>query len=391
MTRLPLALLVAALLFCGVPAGVAAEKELGVEWFIYVGTQTGGASQAKGIYLFKMRTSDDPNIPEFVTMTPLGLVAETPSPSFLELDSKRRLLFCVNESDDGAVSSFSIDPVSGKLAPLSRRPSKGAGPCHLALDRDGKYLLVANNRSGNVAVLPVSADGKLGEATDVKQHAAKSANPGHPQAPHPHGVAFSPDNQFAFVCDVGLDQVLSYKFDAQAGKLIANDPAFVALKPGAGPRHLVFRPDGKFAYVANELASTVTAFGYDAKAGALKELQTLSTLPGYFDGTNTVSEIGLHPSGKYLLASNCGHHSVVLFSIDAAEGTLTYIEDQSTYGTMPRHFGMDTPGKHVAVANQESGSLLILRAPENARVKPAGNVVPTPSPTCARFLARPAN
>jgi len=383
------ALLTAALL-CALSSGAAARKELGVESFIYVGTHTG--EKAKGIYLFRMRTSDDPDIPEFVTTTPLGLVAETPNPTFFELDPKRRLLFCVNELDQfegkksGSISAFAIDPASGKLTLLNQRPSAGAGPCHLVLDREGKHLLTANYNGGSVSVLPVGPDGKLGDATDVRQHTGKSVHPTRQQSPHPAGVAISPDNQFAFVCDLGLDQVMTYRFDTGTGKLTPHEPPFAPLKPGAGPRRLVFRPDGKFAYVVNELNSTVTAFAYDSKAGALKELQTISTLPEYFDGTNTAAEIGVHPSGKYLLASNCGHHSVVLFSIDSDKGTLTYIEDQSTYGTMPRHFGMQASGKHFVVANQDSDSILILRAPEDARVKPGGNVVPALSPACAKFF-----
>ena len=79
----------------------------------------------------------------------------------------------------------------------------------------------------------------------------------------------------------------------------------------------------------------------------------------------------MHPSGKYLLVANCGHNSVVLFGIEAANGTLTYVEDQSTYGTMPVHFGMDATGKHFAVANRDSGSLLILRRPRAAGSNPA--------------------
>jgi 6-phosphogluconolactonase len=342
-----------------------------------------------------MTTSSNPDIPEFVTMKAQGLVAETPNPTFIELDPKRRLLFAVNEIDSfagkksGSVSAFAIDPASGKLTLLNQRPSLGAHPCHLALDRERKHLLVANCNGGNVAVLPVAADGKLGEATDVRQHTGKSVHPERQQAPHPNGVAFSPDNRFAFVCDLGLDRVLAYRFDARAGKLAPHEPPFTKLKPGAGPRHLVFRPDGKFAYVINELDSTVTAFAYDAKAGTLKELHSLSTLPGYYDGPNRGAEIGVHPSGKFLYASNCGHNSVVLFSIDAAKGTLTYLEDQSTYGTMPVHFGIDTPGKHLVVANRESGNILILRAPENARVKPGGNVVKMPAAACAVFMAPP--
>jgi 6-phosphogluconolactonase len=360
-------------------------SELGVPWWIYVGTQPG--PESKGIYLFQMKTSTNPDIPEFVTMKAQGLVAETESPTFLEVDAGRRLLFAVNELDSfqgkksGAVSAFAIDPASGKLGLLNQRPSMGARPCHLALDRTRKHLLVANCEGGNVAVFPVAADGKLGEATDVRQHAGKSVRP--------QGVTFSPDNRFAFVCDRGQDRIFTYRFDAGAGKLTPHQPAFVAVKAGAGPRHLVFRQDARFAYSINELDSTVTAFSYDAKAGVLKELQALSTLPGYYDGPNRGAEIGLHPSGKYLYASNCGHNSVVLFSIDAAKGTLTYLEDQSTYGTMPIHFGIDTPGKHLVVANRESGNILILRAPENARVKPGGNVVKMPAAACAVFVAPP--
>jgi 6-phosphogluconolactonase len=381
-------------------------KELGVESFIYVGTHNtseavpkiaehaGRKTTAKGLYLFKMRTSDDPNIPEFVTVTPLGLLDEVENPSYLELDAKRRLLYCTSDTidaagkTDGSVCSYSIDASSGKLTKLSRASSAGAGPSHLAVDASGKYLLVANSRSGNVAILPIDANGELGEATDITQHADSSADSNRRKLPRPSGVAFSPDNQFAFVCDAGLDRIFVYRFDANTGKLTPHDPAFIGTKAGAGPRRLLFHQKGKFAYVAHELDSTVSAFSYDAATGVLKELQTLSTLPGYYDGSNTVAEIGLHPSGKNLLVSNCGHNSIVLFNIDTTEGTLTYVEDQSTYGKTPRHFGIDATGKHTVVANYDSDNILILRSPENARVKPAGNVIETPSPTCAKFLPK---
>jgi 6-phosphogluconolactonase len=279
-----------------------AGKDLGIPWWIYVGTYTG--EKSKGIYLFHMKTSENPDIPEFVTMTPAGLVAETPNPSFIAIDARRRLLFCVNETDSfegkksGAVSAFAIDPASGKLTLLSQRASRGAHPCHLALDGEGKHLLVANYNGGSVAVFPIGPDGKLGEATDVRQHTGKSVHPQRQQGPHPQGVTFSPDNQFVFVCDLGLDKVLTYRLDSRSGKLAPHQTAFTAFKPGAGPRHLVFRPDGKFAYVVNELRSTVTALAYDAKAGALKELQTLSTLPAYYDGPTGRRRSGCIPPGS---------------------------------------------------------------------------------------------
>jgi 6-phosphogluconolactonase len=178
-----------------------------------------------------------------------------------------------------------------------------------------------------------------------------------------------------------------YRFDADQGKLLSHDPAFATLKPGAGPRHMAFRPDGRFTYVINELDSTITAFAYNAEAGKLTELQTISTLPPHFNGSNSTAEIAVHPSGKYVYGSNRGHESVVLFEIDDDAGTLTYVEEQSTGGKTPRHFGLDRKGEHLIIANQNTDTLLACRIDGgNGRLKPSGELVDSPSPVCVVFL-----
>jgi 6-phosphogluconolactonase len=287
----------------------------------------------------------------------------------------------------GAVSSFSVDASGGKLTLLNQRPSMGTGPCHITMDKDGRNLLVANYGSGSVAVLPVAADGRIAEATSVVQHTGKSVHPQRQTGPHAHCVTLDPANRFAFVCDLGLDRVMSYRFDAQAGKIVANDPAFAAVKAGSGPRHMVFRPDGRFAYVINELTSTVTVFSYDATAGRLTEVQTLSSLPEYYDGPNSGAEIAIHPSGKWVYASNRGNNTVVLFNVDGEKGTLTYVEEQGTGGKTPRHFGVEPSAKHLAIANQDTDQLLACRIdPGNGRLKPSGVFAECPSPACVKFL-----
>jgi 6-phosphogluconolactonase len=193
-------------------------------------------------------------------------------------------------------------------------------------------------------------------------------------------VTLDPANRFAFVCELGLDKVMTYRFDVQLGKLTPAEPAFTALKPGAGPRHMAFRPYGHFAYVINELNSTITAFAYLSKTGVLKELQTISTLTPYYDGPNSAAEIGINPSGKYLYASNRGNETIVLFEIDRDKGTLTYIEEQNTGGKTPRHFGIEPSGKHLAIANQDSNIA------GNGRLKPSGVFAEAPSPACVKFL-----
>jgi 6-phosphogluconolactonase len=200
-------------------------------------------------------------------------------------------------------------------------------------------------------------------------------------------VTFDPAGRLRFVCDLGLDKVMIYRFDSEHRKLAPHEPAFASVKAGAGPRHMAFRPDGRFAYVINELNSTITAFAYDAEAGKLTEVQTVSTLPPHFDGSNSTAEIAVHPSGKYVFGSNRGHESVVLFEIDKDAGTLSYVEEQSTGGKTPRHFGLDRKGEHLIIANQNTDTLLVCRIDSgNGRLKPSGVFVDSPSPVCVVFL-----
>ncbi len=359
---------------------------------VYVGTYTGEPTKSKGIYLFWLRTGGN-EVSQNTTLVPLGVAAETESPSFLTLDLKRRLLFCANETDSfngkpgGGVSAFSIDPTTGKLKLINQQSSMGNGPCHVVLDKAGKNLFVANYDSGSVAVLPVSTDGHLGEASCVIQDTGNGPNHARQKGPHAHCVTLSPDNRFAFVCDLGTDKVMIFKFDAEHGQLTPNDPPFVQVKPGAGPRHLVFHPNGKFAYLINEIGSTISAFAYDDKTGALKELQTVSSLPGDYHGPNKAAEIGIAPSGKFLFASNRGHETIVLFAIDSDKGTLNWVEEQNTGGKTPRHFGIQPSGEHLAICNQDSNTVLVCGIdPGDGHLKPSGVFADVPSPACAVFL-----
>jgi 6-phosphogluconolactonase len=379
--------LAAALLAIGLGGSAFAAND----WLVYVGTYTGGRTGSEGIYLFRLQTTGL-EVSQNITLVPLGLAAATPSPSFLALDAKRRLLFAVNEISQfegdraGSVTSFRIER-DGKLTELSRRSSRGAGPCHLALDPAGTHVVVANYNDGSVSALPIDDDGKLGEATDVVHHRGKSVNPQRQEGPHAHCVTFDPAGKIALVCDLGLDQVLAYDYDAVAGKLAPHDPPFTATKPGAGPRHMAFRPDGKFAYVINELDSTITAYAYDAERGALRDVQTISTLPPYYDGPNSTAEIAVHPSGKFLYGSNRGNETVVLFEIDKDSGELTYVDEQYTGGKTPRNFCIQPTGKHLVVANQGTNTLLACRIEaENGRLLPSGVYADAPSPVCVVFL-----
>jgi 6-phosphogluconolactonase len=365
------------------PSAAVAKGAAG-EYLVYVGTYTGQKSKGIYAYRFNARTG---------SVTALGVAGETANPSFLAIHPRRKYLYAVNEVDDfagghtGAVSAFALDAKTGKLTFLNRVASRGAYPCYLVVDSTGQNVLVANYGSGTVAVIRLAKDGHLGAASSVIQHSGSSVDRARQEGPHAHSINLSADNRFAIAADLGLDELLVYRFDAERGTLQATNPPFAKVNPGAGPRHFAFHPSGRFAYVISEMQSTVTAFAYDPARGALRELQTLSTLPEGFAGQNDAAEVRVHPSGKFLYGSNRGPDSIALYTIDPERGTLTPAGHTSTQGKTPRNFNLDPTGTYLFAANQDTDNVVIFRVdPGTGHLTPTGQVLSVPSPVCVRFV-----
>jgi 6-phosphogluconolactonase len=355
-------------------------------YFMYVGTYTQEGSTSKGIYVYRYNQANS-------QLTSIGLAAQTTNPSFLAVHPNHRFLYAVNEignyknQKSGGVSAFAIDDVTGKLTLLNEVASGGADPCYITVDKTGKFVLVANYTGGSVSVFPVLKDGSLGEASAFVQHTGHGTNPKRQEGPHAHSIDLSPDGRFAIVDDLGLDETLVYKFDSAKGSLTLNDPPFAKADAGAGPRHFALHPNGKFAYVIHEMGSTISVFDYDAAGGALHPLQTISTIPKGFAGQNDAAEIEVHPSGKFLYASNRGHDSIAVFAIDPSKGTLTLIEYVPTKGQSPRNFQIDPTGWLLFAANEKSDNIIIFRInAQTGRLTPTGKVLDISQPVCVKFV-----
>jgi 6-phosphogluconolactonase len=357
------------------------------ETLVYFGTYTGPKSQ--GIYVSRFDAATG-------RLSAPELAAATPSPSFLALHPNGRFLYAVNELDEfhgekaGSVTAFAIDAATGRLKQLSEASTKGPGPCHLSLDRTGRHLFVANYGGGSIAVLPVRANGTLGAATSFIQHTGHGANKEHQEAPHAHDIALDPANRFALVADLGLDKLLVYGFDAAAGTLTPTPVGFAASKPGAGPRHFDFHPGGRLVFSLNELSLTLTSYRYDPAAGALTEIQTTSTLPAGVSVASNFSgaELRVHPSGRFVYASNRGHDSIAVFSVEGDKGTFQLVEVVPTGGKMPRNFTIDPTGAYLLAANQGSDSVVVFRIdPKTGRLTRTDASVPVVAPVCVTFAA----
>jgi 6-phosphogluconolactonase len=257
----------------------------------------------------------------------------------------------------------------------------------VSLDKDGRFVLVANYDGGSVATFEIEPDGSLSLAKGFVQHSGSGTDKERQEGPHAHWIGVSPENRFALVADLGLDDVLVYKFDDVQGKLTPHSPPYTQVKAGSGPRHLAFAPNGKFAYLVTEMASTVVAFSWNAEKGTLNTLQTLPMLPKDYSGVKEAAEITVHPNGKFVYASNRGSaNSIAAYKVDGAKGTLTPIGIFPTGGKIPRHFTIDPTGQFLIAANADSDNLVTMKIDENTgALTPTGKEVSVPSPQCVTF------
>ncbi len=367
----------------------------------YVGTYTGEAENrgnGEGIYLVEMDAQTG-------RLSQPRLVAQTPSPSWLDFDPRRGHLYALNEISDyqgrnGSLSAFAIDAGSGMLHAINTVSSASAQPAYLSLDATRDFVFVANYGGGGIAVLPVQGDGSLGRAIDVHQdsdsvgaqHATSAprgsfAISGHDK-PHAHMIAADPHNRFVLATDLGQDRIYVYRFDAARGKLrpSAGTP-HVALPSGDGPRHFVFHPNGRWLYSLQEEASSIAFFHYDGERGALAHIETISSLPAGFAGSNFASEIAVSKDGRFLYAANRLHDTITVCAI-SPDGRIRYAGEASTMGDYPRSFRMDPSGRFLYVCNQKSDCLTSFRVNrETGLLTFTGEYTPVGSPACMLFFS----
>ena len=351
----------------------------------------------RGIHLFQVDRSSG-------ALTPSGVYELGTSPSCLALNAAGTRLYSANETDrmgkdnEGTISAFAINRTDGKLTLLNTVPSGGAGPTYVSIHPSGKFLLVANYFGGSVAVLPILSDGRLGPATDVKQDngnvgpkKATNAPPGsfafsgHDRT-HAHMIQADASGRFVLHVDLGLDQILVWKFDEGRGVLVANDPPSISLPPGDGPRHLFFHPNGRWCYSLQEEGSTIVLFDYDSAKGRLTSRQTISSLPPGFTGSNFCSEILVSGDGRFVYAGNRLHDSVGIFSV-GRNGALTFVAEEWTRGNYPRSFSFDPTGQFFYVCNQRADNVTVFRVNRRTgKLTFTGQYTPVGNPSHIVFL-----
>jgi 6-phosphogluconolactonase len=360
-------------------AAALAGPALAADLFVYFGSHGKGPNIGFSLAHFDTETG---------RLTTPVFLQEAVAPAYFIIRPDGTRLYTCNSEPGSSVSAYAIDPATAKLTFLNQKPSGGGDPSYVSLDATGRYLMVANYLGGSVAVFALQPDGSIGERTAFVQHTGASVNPSNQTHAHAHSIRVDPTNRFVLVADLGVDKVFVYRLDPKTGALQPNDPPFATVAPGAGPRHTAFHPNGRYVYLINQMGGSIVRFGWDSNRGALTQFETISTLPEGAQVTSTgAAEILVHPSGRFLYATNRGHDSVAVFSIQPETGRLTPIQHIPTQGKTPRNCEFDPTGRWLLVTNQDSNNALVFGIDQNTgRLTQAGQPVPVPAPFCERFL-----
>lgn len=315
------------------------------EFWVFFGTYT--AEQSKGIYRSRFDAASG-------SLSEAELAAEIENPSYLAIHPSGKYLYSAVETNDGATSAYALDEASGGLTLLNTQPSKGDAPCDLEVDPSGRMLVVANYTSGDTTAYTINEDGSLSEPTAFIEHEGSGPHD-RQKSPHAHSVDWTADGQYVLVSDLGKDRVIVYEADVENGTLT---PSSEGVAPaGSGPRHFAFSDDEKFGFSLGELSSTITTLSFTD--GKLEAHGTVTTLPEGYEDSTTTAEIMLHPSGKFVYASNRGHDSLAAFAVDGATGALTPIGIYKSGGETPRGFAIDPTGAYIVAAHQKSDNVVV--------------------------------
>jgi len=370
--------------------------------FCFIGGYTrhgppGGAGNGPGISVFEMNrdTGQLSLVTNFVDIA---------SPSFLALSQDGRFLYAVSELDDynnqgdGCVTAFAVDKRTGNLTKLNTVSSGGSVPAHLSVHPSGQYVLAANYTGGSVAVLPVKADGSLGNVTNVvhnggpRQPARADDNPegnfavSDHSGSHPHMIAASPDGRFVLVNDAGLDRVYVWSLDLAKGRLVPAKTPYYEMEPGSAPRHFAFSPNGRLLYNLCEQNSKIVVSNFNPETGEMAKIQEISTLSPDFRGSNLAAEILVSADGRHVYASNRLGDTVAIFAV-AADGSLTWQEEIWAHADYGRAIMFDPSGEFLFWAGQRSDAVTIFRVNRaTGGLAFTGQFVPVGSPTSFAFM-----
>lgn len=354
---------------------------------LFVGTYTRKEGhvdgQGEGIYVYEMDKKTG-------ALSYVSTSESVVSPSYLAVHPDKKTVFAVNEFDGGedsyaSITEMAYDSRTRELTYVTQSSTLGQYPCHVSIDNTGNFVMAANYVGGSVVLYPINEDGLIGESSSYRKHEGKTEHP-RQEAPHAHMILQHPTKGWVFAVDLGADKIYEYKLDTLSMTLdfVEEYPSTNSM---SGPRHMAFHPEKEVVYVLNELNGTVETLRLTDESRFRESLQVISTMAEGDDRDPASGAIKVHPSGKFLYASNRGEvNDIAVFSI-GSDGTLTAVGRQSTFGNAPRDFEIDPSGTFMLAANQNTNTVVTFRInQQTGMLEETGLLSEIPTPVCLKFL-----
>lgn len=308
---------------------------------------------------------------------------EITNSSYLTISHNSKYLYSIT---DFGVEAYKIEK-DGSLSVINQGSINGMRGRYLSTDYNDRFLFVAGYHDGKITVLRLREDGGVGEITDEVFHKGYGSIAERNFSPHVNCVKMTRDNKYLCAADLGIDHVNVYWLDHNSGKLKMVD--VIRSEQDSAPRHLKFSKDGKYLYIVHELKNCIDVYTYTEisdKNPEFEKIQTISTLNKYHAGGSAASALNLSSDYKYIISSNAGDNSVILYEIDEKTGMLTKKFCLPVSGDYPKDAVLFPDNRHLVSANHISSTLTFFDVDmENNVIVMHGKEIKVQQPNCIIF------
>jgi 6-phosphogluconolactonase len=307
---------------------------------------------------------------------------EITNSSYVSISHNRKFLYSIT---DFGVESYEIQR-DGGLKMLNFAPINGMRGCYVSTDYTDKFLFVAGYHDGKLTILKLNEDGSIGEITDEIYHKGLGTIAERNFRPHINCARMTHDNKYLLVADQGMDHVNVYRFDSEKGKVKLED--IIHCEMESGPRHIKISQNGKFIYIIHEWKCFIDVYSYEDHDNdpVFEKIQTVETVKNSRGSNNASSALSFSSDYKYLLSTNAGDNSVVIYDVDQETGLLSKKLCLPISGEYPKDADLFPGNKFLVSLNHETNDMTFFHVDmEKATLIMNGPEIKVDLPNCIVF------
>ena len=183
-----------------------------------------------------------------------------------------------------------------------------------------------------------------------------------------------------------MDHVNVYSLNLENGKLRLAD--VIRSEMEAAPRHIKISQDGRFIYIVHEWKCCVDVYSYENREGIpyFSKIQSIATVNEGATQNSAASALSFSSDYNYLLSSNAGDNSVILYNVNKEDGLLTKNFCLPISGEFPKDAEIFPNNKFLVSLNHESNTMTFFKIDlKNGFMTMNGAPMQLTAPNCIIF------